>query len=190
MTSTTKCLITLFGAIFVLCALIGGANTRSAPATQAEFTRTTVDLGAVVSDVEKAVKFYTEAIGFTELEGFSVSGSLAADSGLSDGKPLNVRVLILGEGASATKLKLMQVPGTASKRSDNSFIHSQLGYSYLTVFVSDTDRALARLKRAGSAPLAKGPVALPADLAPGIYLTLVRDPDGNLIELVGPKGKE
>ena len=31
-----------------------------------EFARTTIDLGMVVSDVDKAAKFYTEAIGFTE----------------------------------------------------------------------------------------------------------------------------
>ena len=32
-----------------------------------------------------------------------------------------------------------------------------------------------------------GPIELPKDLAPGMYLAVVRDPDGNMIEFVGPK---
>ena len=35
-------------------------------------------------------------------------------------------------------------------------------------------------------PLAKTPVLIGEDPA-GAYLTLVRDPDGNLIELIGPR---
>jgi hypothetical protein len=37
-------------------------------------------------------------------------------------------------------------------------------------------------------PLAKGPVPLPAALGNGMTLTCVRDPDGNLVELLGPRG--
>jgi hypothetical protein len=48
---------------------------------------------------------------------------------------------------------------------------------------------LKRLEKAGVKPLAKGPVALPEPLPQGIYLTVVRDPDGNIVELVGPKDK-
>jgi len=47
---------------------------------------------------------------------------------------------------------------------------------------------LARLAKLGVKPLAKSPVALPASLAPaGMHLTCVRDPDGNLVELIGPR---
>jgi catechol 2,3-dioxygenase-like lactoylglutathione lyase family enzyme len=62
-----------------------------------------------------------------------------------------------------------------------------LGFSYLTIVVNDTNAALARLKKAGVKPIAKTPVELPKNLAPGVFLTVVRDPDGNLVELVGPK---
>ena len=66
-------------------------------------------------------------------------------------------------------------------------IHSQQGFSYLTIKVKDTVKALQRLDKAGIKPIARGSQELPASLAKGIYLTIVRDPDGNLIELVGPK---
>ena len=47
--------------------------------------------------------------------------------------------------------------------------------------------ALKRLDKAGVKPVAKGPVPLPAGLPQGVFLTVVQDPDGNLVELVGPK---
>ena len=133
------------------------------------------------------MRFYTEGIGFRELPGFEVPADVAAGAGLTDGKPLAVRVLVLGEGDSATKLKLMQVAGTTPRTGDNEFIHSHTGFRYLTIIVADTDAALARLAKLGVKPMAKSPVALPETLAPGMFLTCVRDPDGNIVELVGPR---
>ena len=163
------------------------ASARAQDEPDGEFARTTIDLGVVVSDVEKSAKFYTEAVGFTEIDGFAVPGDFAAEAGLTDSQPLTIRVFVLGEGASATRLKLMQLPQVDSKKSDNSFIHSQLGFSYLTIYINDTGAAMARLTKAGVKPIAKGPVALPEGFPEGVFLTVVRDPDGNLVELVGPK---
>ena len=153
----------------------------------ATFQRTTIDLGCVVSDLDASVRFYTEGIGFREVGGFDVSADLARDAGLTDSKPLHVRVLALGEGEDATKLKLMQVAGTAPKTGDTDFIHSRTGFRYLTIVVADADAALARLATLGVKPLAKSPIALPESLAPGMHLICVRDPDGNLVELIGPR---
>ena len=167
--------------------LIAAFSASRVNAEESEFARTTIDLGVVVSDIDASVKFYTEAIGFTQMEGFKVPADFAVDTGLTDSKPLDIAVLQLGEGESATKLKLMQLPGVKSKKSDNRFIHSQLGVSYITVFVNDTNQATARLKKSDVKPLAKGPVELPKGLPQGVFLTVVQDPDGNLVELVGPK---
>ena len=151
------------------------------------FPRTTIDLGTVVSDLDKSVRFYTEGIGFRELKGFDVSADLAAAAGLTDSKPLSIRVLVLGEGPEATKLKLMQVAGTSPRTGDTDFIHSHTGFRYLTIMVNDMTAALERLAKLGVKPLAKSPVALPESLAPGMTLTCVRDPDGNIVELLGPR---
>ncbi len=150
------------------------------------FLQKTIDLGCVVSDVEKSVKFYTEAIGFKVAGGFKVPGDFATDAGLTAGKELDIKVLTLGDGEGATKLKLMQVKGE-SKKADHAYINNTLGFSYITIFVKSTDDALARLKKAGVKPIAKGPATLPASLDPKMALTIVRDPDGNFVELVGPK---
>ena len=169
-------------ALLIVCVLASQVRSESD-----EFPSKTIDIGVVVSDVEKAVKFYTESIGFTEVEGFTMPGGFATDAGLTDRQPLRIRVVVLGDEEGATKLKLMQLPGVKSKKGDHEFIYSQLGVSYITVFVKDTTAALKRLKSTGVQPIAKGPVALPKPLPEGVFLTLVRDPDGNIIELVGPK---
>ena len=173
-----------FVAVGVICC---GAWTAAEETEKAsEFSRQTIDLGVVVKDVEKSVEFYTKAIGFQELPGFEVPGGFGKDTGLTDGAPLSIRVLTLGKDETATKLKLMQLPGVKSKPGDHSYIHSQLGYSYITIFVNDTAAAIKRLKKAGVKPLAKSPVGLPKPLPQDVFLTVVRDPDGNLVELVGP----
>lgn len=174
---------------FPIAVLVASLSTfSSCPAAEpAAFTRTTIDLGMVVSDLEKSVAFYTDAIGFTELPGFDVPATLATDAGLTDGKPLSIRVLVLGEGPEATKLKLMRVAGTTPRAGDTDFIHSHTGFRYLTIVVADTDAALARLAKHGVKPLAKSPAPLPESLGPGLLLTCVRDPDGNIVELLGPR---
>jgi catechol 2,3-dioxygenase-like lactoylglutathione lyase family enzyme len=179
---------------WTLCALVtlvscvgGGLSTQAADAGKSDFARSTIDLGVVVSDLAKSAKFYTEVIGFQEAPGFTVSAEFCADAGLTDKKALNIRVLVLGDGDSATKLKLMEVPGVSTKKSDNAFIHSQTGYRYLTIYVADGEAVSGRLKKAGVKPLAKGPVSLPAGLPGNLALIVVRDPDGNLIELIMPK---
>jgi len=171
----------------LLVALFVSAALPCLAAEPAAFPRTTIDLGCVVSDLDASVRFYTEGIGFHELPGFSVDPPLAADAGLTDTKRLDIRVLVLGEDNAATKLKLMHVAGTEPRRGDNEFIHSHTGFRYLTIMVADTDAALARLAKLGVKPIAKSPVALPDHLGKGLFLTCVRDPDGNLVELIGPR---
>ena len=170
------------------CSIALVLATLPCSAAEPAFPRTTIDLGCVVSDIDASVRFYTQGVGFTEVKGFDVPVDLASDAGLADSKPFAVRVLVLGEGEDATKLKLMQVAGTAPRTGDTEFIHSHTGFRYLTIFVADTDAALSRLTKLGVKPLAKSPVALPPSIAPpGMLLTCVRDPDGNIVELIGPR---
>ncbi len=157
------------------------------PKKSGEFASATIDLGVVVGDVEKSVKFYTEAIGFKEVKGFDVSGDYAKDVGLTDGKTLKVRVLVLGDGESATKLKLMEFTGSKPKKNDNEFISNEQGFRYLSIFVTDTSAAMKRLDKMGVKPIAKGTQPLPKGFPEGVFLTIVRDPDGNMVELIGPK---
>ena len=167
-------------ALSVVLLLIG--TLAAMEMTKAAFTRSTIDIGVVVSDLEKSAKFYTEAIGFTEVQGFSVSAEVGRDAGLTDNQAINVRVFVLADEPTATRLKLMEFPDVKSKKPNHKYIHSTLGYSYLTLLVADTDAALAKAAAAGVKPV-KAPYKLGGDT----HLTLVKDPDGNIIEFVGPK---
>ena len=47
----------------------------------------------------------------------------------------------------APSLKLMSFPNVKIAKPDQQFIHSTLGFSYLTLFVSDMDAAVERAKK-------------------------------------------
>ena len=169
----------------VMAGIVGGCIIMAAAkqnSPKAEFARTTIDLGLIVSDVDKAAQFYTEAIGFTETGGFDVSAQMAGDTGLTDKQPFKVRVFALGKEPTATNLKIMTIPGAGSKRVDNQYIGSSLGFRYLTITVADLTKTMERLKQHGVAPVKE-----PYRLSGNSYLILVKDPDGNIIELIGPK---
>jgi catechol 2,3-dioxygenase-like lactoylglutathione lyase family enzyme len=174
-------------ACLCILALVGLAGCAATGGKVSEFSRPVVDVGIVVSDVENAAAFYKDALGFTEVTGFDVPAAMGADSGLTDGKSFRVRVMKLEDSANATSVKLMQFSDAVPARQNNNFIHSTLGFRYLTIYVTDTTAAVGRAKKAGATVLAKGPYLLPEGFPKSVYLTCVRDPDGNMIELVGPK---
>jgi len=158
-----------------------------AVADSPKFSTNVIDIGLVVSDVEKSAKFYTEALGFKELPGFEVPGDFAKDAGLTGGAGLKIRMLALGEGENTTKLKLVEVVGVKSPKAATEVFESQTGYRYITLHVADTTAAVEQLEKAGVKTLAKTPIGLPKNLPQGVFLTCVKDPDGNFVELVGPK---
>lgn len=166
----------------IMMAGLSLAGCAATDGAKGDFTRSTVDIGIVASEVERTAQFYTEALGFTEVAGFDVSAEKAGGAGLTDNRAFHVRVFVLADEPTATKIKLMEFPDAPGKKLDNRFIHSSLGYSYITIFVSDTRAALERAKKAGVLPVKE-----PYPIGGGRYLTLVRDPDGNIIELVGPQ---
>ena len=178
---------TVTSLLILTAVLIGFTASADDRGETSEFSMPTIDLGCVVSDIDASLEFYTEAIGFQQASGFQVDAQFATEAGLTNQQSLDVKVLKLGEGGGATKLKLMQIGSQGGERSANEFIETTLGFSYITIFVKSTDAAMKRLKRAGVEPVANGPVTLPANLDPSLALIVVRDPDGNFIELVGPK---
>ena len=172
----------IFSAILILFSI-----TSMFAVEKSNFTKQTIDIGLVVTDLEKSLKFYKEVVGFEEKEGFKVEGSFPRLVGLTDGTSLNIRVLKLGDEESATKLKLMQVQGKKPTRLvKQPFIHSIAGISYLTIFVKDVDQVLNRTKKFGYKAHAQSPQVLPKGLPQDICLLMLKDPDGNFVEIVGP----
>jgi catechol 2,3-dioxygenase-like lactoylglutathione lyase family enzyme len=148
----------------------------------AEFTKGVIDIGIVVKDPARTAEFLTNAIGFTEVKGFSVTAELGKRIGLIDGYATEVRMFTLVDTNLSTRIKVLSFPKAETKAADQKFIHSQTGMRYLTLYVSDMKQALERLKAAKVKPIGETPL----DLGGGTYITVVRDPDGNFVELIGP----
>ena len=161
---------------------LAGTVTRAADAP-AGFSKPVIDIGIVVSDVAKSAAFYTNAIGFKEVPGFKVTAERAAEVGLTDHQPADIRVFVLGEGNLATRVKLMSFPDAPGKKPDQKFIHSTVGMRYLTLYVTDLTASLKRLEQAAVKLLGR----TPTDLGGGTWIAVFQDPDGNFIELVGPR---
>ncbi len=153
---------------------------------ESNFSSTTVDFGIIASDVAKSVEWYKTVVGCQERDGFDVPGEFAANIGLTANLPFHVHVLTLGEGASATKIKLMGFESKPGARVDNSYIHSSYGIRYLTIFVKDLNKSLEQAAAHGAKPIAKGTHPLPPGFPEGLGIAVLRDPDGNFVELVGP----
>ena len=177
----------LISKITLLSAVCGGLLSPAANAQEEKpvFSSATVDLGIVVGDMDASVKFYTEALGVKEVKGFTASAEKASGFGLTDNLEAVIRVFVLGDGPGATKLKLMSFPESKPAKPDQKFIHSTIGVSYLTIRVTDMDVALKRLADSKVKLMGK----TPATVSGKTYLTTVQDPDGNFIELIGPRAE-
>jgi catechol 2,3-dioxygenase-like lactoylglutathione lyase family enzyme len=154
-----------------------------------EFANGTIDLGIVVRDLERSAAFYgEEGLGLSAKRPFSVPGEFCSKAGLTDGSGLDIKVFRPSAATPGTHtgVKLMQAPKEAAA-SKNGTILEELGFSYLTIYVTHLDPILERLAKKGVKPLAEGPTPLPGQGPDGTLLALVPDPDGNLIELIGPR---
>jgi len=148
-----------------------------------EFSKPIIDIGIVVKDADRSAQFLTNAIGFKEVRGFPVTAELGKKIGLIDSHATTVRVFVLEEVDPATRIKVLSFPQAPGKQPDQTSIHSTLGIRYLTLYVKDMNRALERLKKAEVPLLGETPV----ELGGGTWLVAFKDPDGNFIELIGPK---
>lgn len=164
-------------AIFALCSCLG-TPILAAPE---EFSSPTIGIGVVVSDLEKALDFYTNVIGMVETGSFDIKEEFSKKSGLANGLPTHVKVLRLGKGENATQWKLMSF-GDKPKPLQNEFIHSHTGMRYITILVADLTPILKRIRDRQIKLLGETPVPLGRDN----HFVLIKDPDGTFIELIGP----
>ncbi len=128
----------------------------------AELTKDSIDIGIIVTDIEKSIAFYHDVLGFDQ------AGELAVPGGTM------YRLMC---GTSAIKLIL---PGhTPPAVAPPGGIQGATGYRYFTISVSNIEDLIAECIAAGhTVPV---PVTI---LRPGIAIAIVEDPDGNWVEFV------
>ena len=162
--------------------LVGSTASEAQETAEGVFSRNTMEIGFVVSDLEKAAKFYTDVVGMTEVKGFTAPAEVATKFGLTDNQAIKVRKFALADVKDSPALKMMSFPKLDVAKQDQTFIHSTLGWSYLTMFVNDMGDVVARAEKAGVKFLGE----TPAKLGGNTYLSVFQDLDGNYIELIGP----
>jgi catechol 2,3-dioxygenase-like lactoylglutathione lyase family enzyme len=116
-----------------------------------------------VHDMERAVGFYRDLLGF------EVLGQLLLDDG-------NFKIVYLRLGEA--HLELFAFRGAATETAVG-VPDTVGGFKHLALQTSEVDAVAARLKAAGVTFTVE-----PMDAAGGVRLAFFRDPDGNLLELV------
>lgn len=166
----------------LLLFLVAGFLALNSVNAQSNFTSPLIGVGVVVSDLDKSVDFYTNIIGMVKTGGFSLDADFAKRSGLSGGVPFSVVVLKLENSDNANEWKLMSF-GNKPDHKKSKFVQDDLGMQYITIHVKALNPILEKLKSRGIKLLGNTPTPLDETR----FFVLVQDPDGNFVELIGPK---
>ncbi len=129
-----------------------------------ETLKASLDVGVIVSDIDKAKAFYGDVLGLKQ-----------------------TAILQMPDGSSmyryqtgTTTVKVRAIPKAAKY---SGAVREAVGFRLLTFYLDDFDGILKRWASAGGEP----PKVM--DAGPGIKFAFITDPDGNQIELVSlPSG--
>ncbi len=103
-------------------------------------------IGLAVSDLDAAVSFFTEALGF-EAGGTFASGDEVADLAEIDGGRAQMRMRYIVKDGVRIELMCWTVPGPMGTPSPS---RAQLGLTHLCIQVDDVDAEAARLASYGA----------------------------------------
>ncbi len=146
-------------------------------------------VGLTVSDLQRSIAFYTEVLGFEQVDDRSVSGT--AFERLVGVNGARARVVTLRLGGELLELTEFMMPKGRPAPSD--WRSNDRWFQHVAIIVRDMDSAFARLQAAGVRPAsANGPQRLPDwnPKAGGIRAFYFRDPDDHPLEILWfPPGK-
>lgn len=146
---------------------------------ESEFYRGIIEIGVVVNDLEQAVEFYENIIGMKKVGGFDIDEDFGKRSGLTGGEPFSVVIMKLIDDDNSTQWKLISFNKKAA-HPRQKFIQDDTGMQYTTINVKSIDPFLKRIKESNIPLLGDTPTKLGEN---GVFV-LLRDPDGNFIELI------
>jgi len=162
---------------FITAAFVSTAQKASSPI---EFSKNTISIGVVVSDLERSLDFYINVIGMQKTGEFSVSAEFAKQSGLTDGIPFDVTILKLEDNDQANEWKLMSFRSKTNHPKQN-YINDDTGIQYITIFVKSMKPILERIKKHNVKILSADGLTI----GDGRQFVLVQDPDGTIVEIIG-----
>lgn len=138
-------------------------------------------IGICVSDLERSLRFYRDAIGCEEV------GSIALAGGPSDAlnglEGVKVRAIYLERDGYRLELISFDEPGWVGPQAPRPM--NQVGLTHLSLRVDDLDAVCARIEEAGGSLLPDSRVQAPGFPSRAM---MACDPDGMRLELVEAPG--
>ncbi|MDA0999801.1 MAG: VOC family protein [bacterium] len=140
-----------------------------------KMTKESIDIGIVVQDIERAAEFYGGKLGLPVVREVEITAEKARQAGCASG-----RFAFKAFQAGEVQLKVVQ---TDSKPpAGTGKVDAATGYRYITFTVESVEKTYNDLKALG-VPI-EGEIT---EVVPGRFIVFFRDPDGNMLEAVGPK---
>src|SRR6266700_3442257 len=138
--------------------------------------------GMVVSDMDREVAFYSEALAFEKVSDVEVFGD--AYEHLEGLFGIRMRVVRLRLGDESIELKEFLTPEGRPMPVDSR--GNDRWFQHIAIIVSDMDRAYETLCEHHARHASTGPQTLPAYIkgAGGIRAFYFRDPDGHFLEIL------
>ena len=140
-----------------------------------KMTKESIDVGIVVKDLEVAEKFYGGALGLPVVREVEIAEEKARQAGCASGG-FRFKAFQAGE----VQLKVVQAD--ADPPAGGGAIDESTGYRYLTFTVESVQEARDALAAAGAKLM--GEIT---EVVPGRFIIFFQDPDGNMLECVGPR---
>ena len=137
-----------------------------------------VEFGFCVSDLEQSLQFYGKVIGLKVVSTIETDAIHAIRSGFAYGAYRVVRL----QFPTGERLKLFAPHHTPVRalRKEKAKPLAQTGFAFFTLIVKDLSAVLKNLEQTTYNARSPGIYELRA----GVFVALLDDPDGNLIELV------
>jgi len=155
------------------------AQTTTPPATAPAGNVYGGNLELTVDNSEESVKFYNELLGFEMVLGkaFNDNQQMAATAGTPGASFRQSRATIPGSTVSMTLIEFKNI-----ERKRLSGRTQDPGTAILQLRVSDVTALTQKLKAAGATVVTTG--GAPVEIRPGLRISLVRDPNDVLLELM------
>ena len=125
-------------------------------------TKDGIDLGIVVSDIEKALAFYRDFLG------------LPYERSMPMSKTTTLHFLKAG----STSIKLWELTEPPAAAGTTWPLDAQLGMRYITLSVSNLEEIVDAAGEGAKVIMGA------TDLMPGVKIAMLADPDGNAVELL------
>lgn len=133
-------------------------------------------IGLCVSDLNRSVEFYCEALGFAELSRMHIDGPETAQ--LLDVPGLQLDLVYLQRAGFRLELLSYAVPGVHRNLEPRQM--NAVGFTHLSFLVEDPNELITRIERCGGRARPERTVTFEG----GNRGMMATDPDGNWLELI------